>query len=163
MDIIVNGAPHPLLAHLGVEPLDDAFDAAWLNAAFRGKRAPLKAALIDQRIIAGLGNIYVCEALYRAKLSPLRRAGSLARPRKPDVRLARLVGAIRAVLIEAIAAGGSTLRDYARTDGTAGAFQTVFEVYDREGQPCLRPACRGRVRRTVQSGRSTFWCPVCQR
>jgi formamidopyrimidine-DNA glycosylase len=163
MDIIVNGAPHPLLAHLGVEPLDDAFDAAWLNAAFRGKRAPLKAALLDQRVIAGLGNIYVCEALYRAKLSPLRLAGSLARPRKPDLRLARLVSAIRAVLIEAIAAGGSTLRDYARTDGTAGAFQTVFEVYDREGQRCLRPGCRGRVRRTVQSGRSTFWCPVCQR
>lgn len=164
MDIIVEGAaPHPLLAHLGVEPLDDAFDATHLNRAFRDKRAPLKAALLDQRIIAGLGNIYVCEALYRAKLSPLRLAGTLARPRKPDVRLERLVTAIRGVLIEAIAAGGSTLRDYARIDGTAGAFQTVFEVYDREGQRCLRPGCRGRIRRTVQSGRSTFWCPVCQR
>ncbi len=164
MDIIVGGAaPHPLLAHLGVEPLDEAFDAAYLNRAFQTKRAPLKAALLDQRIIAGLGNIYVCEALYRAKLSPLRLAGTLARPRKADVRLERLVTAIRGVLIEAIAAGGSTLRDYARIDGTAGAFQTVFEVYDRKGQRCLRPGCRGKVRRTVQSGRSTFWCPVCQR
>jgi formamidopyrimidine-DNA glycosylase len=164
MDIIVNGAaPHPLLAHLGVEPLDDAFDATHLNRAFRDKRAPLKAALLDQRIVAGLGNIYVCEALYRARLSPLRLAGTLARRRKPDVRLERLAAAIRGVLIEAIAAGGSTLRDYARIDGTAGAFQTVFEVYDREGQRCLRPGCKGRVRRTVQSGRSTFWCPVCQR
>jgi formamidopyrimidine-DNA glycosylase len=164
MDIIVDGtAAHPLLAHLGVEPLDEAFDAAYLNRAFREKRAPLKAALLDQRIVAGLGNIYVCEALYRAKLSPLRLAGTLARPRLPDMRLERLAAAIRGVLIEAIAAGGSTLRDYARIDGTAGAFQTVFEVYDREGRHCLRPGCRGKVRRTVQSGRSTFWCPVCQR
>ena len=164
MDIIVHGAPpHPLLAHLGVEPLDDAFDASHLHAAFKGKRAPLKAALLDQRVVAGLGNIYVCEALYRARLSPLRLAGTLARRRKPDVRLERLVTAIRSVLIEAIEAGGSTLRDYARTDGSAGLFQTAFEVYDREGAPCLRPGCRGRIRRTVQSGRSTFWCPVCQR
>jgi formamidopyrimidine-DNA glycosylase len=164
MDIIVHGSPpHPLLAHLGVEPLDDAFDASHLHAAFKGKQAPLKAALLDQRVVAGLGNIYVCEALYRAQISPLRLAGTLARRRKPDVRLERLVTAIRSVLIEAIEAGGSTLRDYARTDGSAGLFQTVFEVYDREGAPCLRPGCRGRIRRTVQSGRSTFWCPVCQR
>jgi formamidopyrimidine-DNA glycosylase len=164
MDIIVEGsAPHPLLAHLGVEPLEDAFDARHLNGAFRGKRAPLKAALLDQRIVAGLGNIYVCEALYRTQLSPLRLAGTLARGRKPDPRLERLVTAIRAILTEAIEAGGSTLRDYARTDGSAGAFQTAFEVYDRESEPCLRPGCRGRIRRTVQAGRSTFWCPVCQR
>jgi formamidopyrimidine-DNA glycosylase len=164
MDIIVAGAPpHPLLSSLGVEPLDDAFDAWHLHRAFQGKRAPLKAALLDQRIVAGLGNIYVCEALFRARLSPLRLAGTLARRSKPDVRLERLVTAIRGVLIEAIAAGGSTLRDYARADGTAGAFQTAFEVYDREALKCLRPGCRGRIRRTVQSGRSTFWCPVCQR
>ena len=164
MDIIESGAPpHPLLAHLGVEPLEDGFDAGHLHRAFRDKRAPLKAALLDQRIIAGLGNIYVCEALYRARLSPLRLAGTLARRRNPDARLERLVTAIRAVLAEAIEAGGSTLRDYARIDGSAGAFQTTFEVYDREGAACLRPGCAGRIRRTVQSGRSTFWCPKCQR
>lgn len=163
MDIIVDGAAHPLLQDLGVEPLGEALDAAYLWRAFRGKRAPLKAALLDQRIIAGLGNIYVCEALYRAGLSPLRIAGTLARRRAPDPRLERLVAAIRAVLTEAIAAGGSTLRDYARSDGTPGAFQQVFDVYDREGEPCRRPGCRGRIRRVVQSGRSTFRCPVCQR
>lgn len=163
MDIIMCGTPHPLLARLGVEPLDAAFDAGHLHRAFQDKRAPLKAALLDQRIIAGLGNIYVCEALYRAQLSPLRLAGTLARRRKPDLRLERLVTAIRAVLTEAIAAGGSTLRDYARIDGSAGAFQARFAVYDREGEPCLAPGCAGSVRRTVQSGRSTFWCPVCQR
>ncbi|HUF44070.1 MAG TPA: bifunctional DNA-formamidopyrimidine glycosylase/DNA-(apurinic or apyrimidinic site) lyase [Aestuariivirgaceae bacterium] len=164
MDIIVNGsAPHPLLRHLGVEPLTNAFDAWHLHGAFRGKRAPLKAALLDQRIVAGLGNIYVCEALYRARLSPLRLAGTLARRRQPEERLERLVAAIRSVLIEAIEAGGSTLRDYARTDGTSGAFQTTFEVYDRDGKGCVRAGCAGRIRRTVQSGRSTFWCPACQR
>ena len=164
MDIIAAGsAPHPLLRHLGVEPLEDAFDAQYLNRSFRDKRAPLKAVLLDQRIIAGLGNIYVCEALYRAQISPLRLAGTLARPRKPDIRVERLVTSIRSVLSEAIEAGGSTLRDYARTDGSAGAFQPAFEVYDREGENCLRPGCRGRIRRTVQAGRSTFWCPVCQR
>jgi formamidopyrimidine-DNA glycosylase len=173
MDIIVAGsdAPHRLLKDLGVEPLGNGFDAKHLWWALRGRRAPLKAALLDQRIIAGLGNIYVCEALHRARLSPLRLAGTLARPltgrltgkHQPDERLERLVRAVRAVLTEAIEAGGSTLRDYARTDGTAGTFQTVFEVYDREGERCLRSGCRGRIRRTVQAGRSTFWCPVCQR
>jgi formamidopyrimidine-DNA glycosylase len=164
MDIIVAGtATHPLLRHLGVEPLEDGFDAWHLHRAFLDKRAPLKAALLDQRIIAGLGNIYVCEALYRARVSPLRLAGTLARRGKPEARIERLVTAIRSVLAEAIAAGGSTLRDYARTDGSAGAFQTTFEVYDREGRNCMRPGCAGRIRRTVQSGRSTFWCPVCQR
>ncbi len=164
MDIILQGsAPHPLLAHLGIEPLEEAFDARHLHCAFRGKRAPLKAALLDQRIIAGLGNIYVCEALFRTRLSPLRLAGTLALRRHPEPRLERLVTAIRAVLTEAIEAGGSTLRDYARIDGSAGAFQTAFEVYDREGKPCVRPTCRGRIRRTIQAGRSTFWCPVCQR
>jgi formamidopyrimidine-DNA glycosylase len=169
MDIIIAGSetPHRLLEDLGVEPLGNRFDAKHLWRALRGKRAPLKAALLDQRIIAGLGNIYVCEALHRARLSPLRLAGTLARPltgkHQPDERLERLVRAVRAVLTEAIDAGGSTLRDYARTDGTAGAFQAVFKVYDREGERCLRPGCRGRIRRTVQAGRSTFWCPVCQR
>ena len=164
MDIIVAGAaPHPLLAELGVEPLEEGFDASHLHGAFTGKRAPLKAALLDQRIIAGLGNIYVCEALFRARLSPLRLARTLARRRKPDERVDRLVGAIRSVLSEAIEAGGSSLRDYARPDGSAGAFQASFEVYDREGEQCLRPGCGGRIRRTVQSGRSTFWCAACQR
>ncbi len=164
MDIVVAGAaPHPLLHGLGVEPLEEAFDAWHLHRAFRDKRAPLKAALLDQRIVAGLGNIYVCEALFRARISPLRLAGTLARRRNPDPRLERLVTAIRSVLSEAIEAGGSTLRDYARTDGSAGAFQTAFEVYDREGGDCRRQGCRGRFRRTVQAGRSTFWCPVCQR
>ncbi len=165
MDIIVNGspAPHPLLAHLGVEPLGNSFDAWHLHKAFLGKRAPLKAALLDQRIVAGLGNIYVCEALHRARLSPLRLAGTLARRRAPDERLERLVAAIRSVLTEAIEAGGSTLRDYAQTDGSAGAFQAAFEVYDREVERCGRDGCTGRIRRTVQAGRSTFWCPACQR
>jgi formamidopyrimidine-DNA glycosylase len=163
MDIVSNGTPHPLLADLGVEPLEAELNAEHLWRAFRGKRAPLKAALIDQRLIAGLGNIYACEALFRARLSPLRMASTLARRTRPDQRLEALVTAIRGVLSQAIEAGGSTLRDYARIDGSPGGFQTIFEVYDREGEACLRDGCPGIVRRIVQSGRSTFYCPRCQR
>jgi formamidopyrimidine-DNA glycosylase len=165
MDLVRTGEAgnHRLLRGLGVEPLGDELSIDYLARKLDGKRAPLKAALGDQRLIAGLGNIYVCEALHRARLSPLRIAATLVRKGKPDPRLAPLVEAIRTVLNEAIEAGGSTLRDYARTDGSQGAFQQRFAVYDREGEPCLRPGCRGRIRRIVQSGRSTFYCPKCQR
>lgn len=156
-------AAHKLLSSIGVEPLGNEFDAAYLAQAFRGKKAPLKAALLDQRLIAGLGNIYVCEALYRARLSPKRKAGSLVRKSGYDPRLEELVRHIRAVLLEAIAAGGSTLRDFIHPKGEKGSFQQVFAVYDREGEKCRRRSCGGTVRRIVQSGRSTFYCPKCQK
>jgi formamidopyrimidine-DNA glycosylase len=147
---------------MGVEPLGNAFDAAYLAGLFAGRAAPLKAALMDQRHIAGLGNIYVCEALWLAKLSPDREAGTLAtRTGKPTAKAAALAAAIRSVLEAAIRAGGSSLRDHIRTDGELGDFQHDFKVYDREGEPCLRG--RGVIRRKVHSGRSTFYCPVCQR
>jgi formamidopyrimidine-DNA glycosylase len=149
---------HKLFAGLGPEPLDESFNSTALNAALRGKRAPIKAALLDQRVIAGLGNIYVCEALFRARISPKRLAASVA-----GVRAARLVPAIKDVLEAAVKAGGSTLRDYAQTDGELGYFQHHFLVYDREGLACVRKGCGGTIRRIVQSGRSTFYCPVCQR
>jgi formamidopyrimidine-DNA glycosylase len=152
---------HKLLANLGVEPLGNEFTADYLAEAFAGKAAPLKATLLDQTIVAGLGNIYVCEALFRAQLSPKRRAGTLARRGEADERLDALVRHIREVLEEAIRAGGSTLRDYARADGTPGAFQQVFAVYDREGAAC--PSCSAPIKRAVQSGRSTFYCSRCQR
>ena len=124
----------------------------------------MKAFLLDQRNIAGLGNIYVCEALYRAGISPKRKAACLARAdRSPSARAERLVPIIRDVLSEAIAAGGSTLRDYAAADGALGYFQHAFRVYGREGEPCVTPGCSGKVRRIVQAGRSTFHCPACQR
>ncbi|HXV00935.1 MAG TPA: bifunctional DNA-formamidopyrimidine glycosylase/DNA-(apurinic or apyrimidinic site) lyase [Caulobacteraceae bacterium] len=146
------------LAVLGPEPLSEDFTPAWLKAAFAGRRQGPKTLLLDQGVVAGLGNIYVCEALYRAGISPTRPAGAI-RP----ARLARLVEAIRAVLVEAIAQGGSTLRDFAAADGELGYFQHSFEVYDRESQPCVTKGCRGVVRRTLQAGRATFHCPVCQR
>jgi formamidopyrimidine-DNA glycosylase len=149
---------HKLLAALGPEPLGNAFHEDHLARAFRGKRTPVKAALLDQRIVAGLGNIYVCEALFRAGISPLRHAGRIARP-----RVARLVSEIRDVLTEAIEAGGSSLRDYRQADGDLGYFQHTFRVYGREGQPCQTPECKGIIRRKVQSGRSSFHCPICQR
>ncbi|HSF95105.1 MAG TPA: bifunctional DNA-formamidopyrimidine glycosylase/DNA-(apurinic or apyrimidinic site) lyase [Thermohalobaculum sp.] len=149
---------HPLLSDLGPEPLGNAFNGAALAAAFRAKRAPIKAALLDQRVVAGLGNIYVCEALHRAGISPKRLAGSLSRP-----RIDRLAAEVVATLNEAIAAGGSSLRDYRHTDGELGYFQHSFRVYDREAAPCRTPACPGTVARIVQSGRSTFHCPRCQR
>jgi formamidopyrimidine-DNA glycosylase len=147
---------------MGVEPLDKAFTAAALARMLAGRKAPLKASLVDQRLIAGLGNIYACEALWRARLSPKRRSGTLAgRNGAPTRQAAALVAAIRAVLKEAIAAGGSSLRDHMRTDGELGDFQHRFSVYDREGAPCPRRD-GGTVRRIVQSGRATFYCPVCQ-
>jgi len=149
---------HPLFAEIGVEPLGPDFTAARLAALLEGARTPLKSALLDQRRIAGLGNIYVCEALHRARLSPLREAGGLS-GREVGV----LAKAIRSVLEAAIEAGGSTLRDHRQADGTLGYFQHAFEVYDREGAACRHPKCRGTIERIVQNGRSTFWCAVCQR
>ena len=154
---------HKLLAAIGVEPLGNEFDANYLAEAFRGKKAPLKAALLDQTLIAGLGNIYVCEALHRAGLSPKRRAQSLVKKNSYDPRLEELVRHIRAVLLEAIAAGGSTLRDFVHPKGEKGSFQQVFAVYDREGEKCPKRRCGGTIRRVVQSGRSTFYCPRCQK
>jgi formamidopyrimidine-DNA glycosylase len=144
-------------AGLGPEPLGEAFDAAHLARAFEGKIQNVKASLLDQRVVAGLGNIYVCEALHRARIAPSTPAGRIARK-----RLERLAEAVREVLREAIAAGGSTLRDYARADGELGYFQHAFQVYGREHEGCLRPGCRGVIGRIVQSGRSTFFCAVCQ-
>lgn len=148
---------HSLFKDLGVEPLSEKFDAAFLSGSLKGRKAPIKATLLDQRVIAGLGNIYVCEALFRAKISPRRRAGTVSGPRS-----APLAQAIKAVLREAVKAGGSSLRDHKRVDGELGEFQHRFAVYDREGTACPN-RCGGTVRRIVQSGRSTFYCPKCQR
>jgi formamidopyrimidine-DNA glycosylase len=157
-------AAHPMLADLGTEPTGNTLDGALLNRLFAGKQAPLKAALLDQTLIAGLGNIYVCEALWRARLSPKRAAGSITSSRQPStLRADRLAEQVRAVIADAIAAGGSSLRDYVHADGSLGYFQHSFSVYDREGEPCPRITCSGVVTRAVQSGRSTFYCPVCQR
>jgi formamidopyrimidine-DNA glycosylase len=154
----------PLLRRLGPEPLGNAFDAAMLARACAGKKTTLKAALSDQRVVAGLGNIYVCEALYRAHLSPKRIAATVAdRAGKPNERAKRLVEAIRAVLNEAISDGGASLRDHRLTDGDLGMFQHRFRVYDRAGEKCRTAGCRGTVKRIVQNGRSTFYCPVCQK
>jgi formamidopyrimidine-DNA glycosylase len=151
----------PLLRGLGPEPLGNEFDSAMLASACAGKKTSLKAALSDQHVVAGLGNIYVCEALFRARLSPKRQASTIAdRSAKPNARAAALVEAIRAVLDDAIKAGGSSLRDHRRADGTLGEFQHNFQVYDREGGPC--PNCGGKIKRIVQAGRSTFYCPKCQ-
>jgi formamidopyrimidine-DNA glycosylase len=155
---------HPLFTGLGVEPLGNALNPSYLAQKARGRKADLKAFLMDQRIIAGLGNIYVCEALYRARLSPSRVASCLANAAgRPTARADRLVPAIRSVLQEAITAGGSTLRDYRQADGSTGGFQHAFSVYGREGESCLTPDCRGMVQRSVQAGRSTFYCGRCQR
>ena len=148
----------PLLDVLGPEPLEDDFTGAVLAAAFEGRRAPVKAALLDQGVVAGLGNIYVSESLHRAGIDPRRAAGRIGR-----ARLDALVGHIKDVLTEAIAAGGSSLRDHRQATGELGYFQHSFRVYDREGAPCPRPGCTGTIHRIVQSGRSSFWCPSCQR
>jgi formamidopyrimidine-DNA glycosylase len=152
---------HPLLAGLGPEPLTADFNLAQLSAALAGKRTPIKAALLDQRIVAGLGNIYVCEALFRAAISPRRLAHTI-----PGARAARLVPAVKQTLTEAIAAGGSSLRDYVQPSGELGYFQHAWKVYGREGEPCERcpgaPTCAG-IDRIVQSGRSTFFCAPTQR
>ena len=147
---------HRLLKDIGVEPLGNEFNGAFLASRFRKKSAPLKAALLDQRIIAGLGNIYVNEVLYRSALSPRRKAGTLVRKISHDARLNNLVRHVRDVLNEAIAAGGSTLRDFSGTDGSEGAFQQRFAVYDREGEDCPRTGCRGTIRRIVQSAGQPF-------
>ena len=155
---------HPLFASLGVEPLGNALNAAYLAGKAHGRGVDLKAFLLDQRTVAGLGNIYVSEALHRAQLSPRRLASTLARANgKPTERAERLVPQIRAVLHEAIDAGGSSLRDYRHTDGTAGGFQNAFSVYGRGGEPCLRTGCCGTIARTVQAQRATYSCGQCQR
>jgi formamidopyrimidine-DNA glycosylase len=159
----------PLFEGLGIEPLSDDFDAAFLKRALAGKKTPIKSALLDQRVIAGLGNIYVCEALFRAKISPKRLAKNVSANSMPP-----LVNAIKAVLRDAIKAGGSSLRDHKRVDGELGNFQHHFAVYGREGKPCPGSAssgeatggkknCGGTVKRIVQAGRSTFYCPKCQK
>ncbi len=161
LDLYRDGEAHRLLRDIGVEPLGNELHADYLSARFAGKTVALKSALLDQRIIAGLGNIYVSEALHRSGLSPRRKAGTLVRKSKPDPRLGLLVRHIRDILTEAIEAGGSTLRDFANTDGAAGAYQQRFAVYDREGEPCL--SCGVPIKRLVQAGRSTFYCSTCQR
>ena len=154
----------PLLRGLGPEPLGNEFDAAMLARSCANKKTSLKAALLDQRVVAGLGNIYVCEALYRARLSPRRLAATLATKNgEPTDHARRLVDAIHAVLNQAIEAGGSSLRDHRQTSGELGYFQHSFQVYDREGEKCQTAGCKGVVRRFTQNGRSTFWCPKCQK
>jgi formamidopyrimidine-DNA glycosylase len=154
----------PLLQGLGPEPLGNEFDAGMLARACHNKKTSLKAALLDQRVVAGLGNIYVCEALYRAHLSPRRLAATLSTKKgAPTEHAARLIDAIHAVLNQAIKAGGSSLRDHRQTSGELGYFQHSFQVYGREGKPCATPGCGGVVRRFTQNGRSTFWCPKCQK
>lgn len=149
---------HPLLAVLGPEPFGNAFDGPYLATRLKDRKTPIKSALLDQRIIAGLGNIYVCEVLFRARISPTRQAGRIAAPRAQA-----LVPIIRDVLQTAIDAGGSSLRDYRQADGELGYFQHSFQVYGREDAPCLTAGCSATIRRIVQSGRSSFYCPACQR
>jgi formamidopyrimidine-DNA glycosylase len=149
---------HPWFAGLGPEPLGNGFSGAHLAGAFAGRKPSIKVSLLDQRHVAGLGNIYVCEALFRARISPLLPAGKVSQP-----RLEALAAVVRDVLTEAIAAGGSTLKDFANAEGGQGYFQHRFDVYGREGQPCLADGCTGTVIRIVQGGRSTFYCPVCQK
>ena len=159
MDLI-EGAPEssPFLQSMGPEPLGNDFHEAALLAALAGKKTPIKNALLDQSVVAGLGNIYVCEALFMAGISPRRQAANLG-----PKRVARLVPAIRAVLARALEAGGSSLRDFADSDGKLGYFQHQFLVYDRESQDCSMPACHAKIKRLVQSGRSSFYCPACQK
>jgi formamidopyrimidine-DNA glycosylase len=155
---------HPLFRNVGIEPLGNELDGAALARLFAGKAAPLKAALLDQTLIAGLGNIYVCEALHRAALSPRRTAGSIARKDGSATERAHVLAkVIRDVLEEAVAAGGSSLRDHRQADGALGYFQHSFRVYDREGAACPREGCGGTIKRIVQSGRASFFCGSCQR
>ena len=154
----------PMIEALGPEPLGNAFDGAMLAAACASKKTSLKAALSDQKVVAGLGNIYVCEALHRAHLSPKRQASTIAtRGGAPTERAQLLADSIKAVLHDAIKAGGSSLRDHRQTDGDLGYFQHSFRVYDRAGEKCPTPKCKGKIRRIVQGTRSTFFCPVCQK
>lgn len=147
---------HPLLAVLGIEPLSETFTVDWLYQTFSGRRSPVKPLLMDSHLVVGIGNIYASESLFRAGISPLRAAGRIS-----AVRCALLVDSVRATLSDAIAAGGSSIRDYVHSDGGAGCFQIQAGVYDRAGQPCLR--CGGAVRQIRQAGRSTYYCPACQR
>ena len=160
MDLIATSdlERHPLLAKLGPEPLGNSFDAGHLAGAFKGKRSPVKSALLDQRIVSGLGNIYVCEALWRSGISPLRLAGKVS-----GGKIDLLTSNIRDVLTEAIDAGGSSLKDYRQAGGELGYFQHAFAVYDQEGEACRAGECLGKIRRVVQSGRSSFYCATCQR
>ena len=154
---------HKLIRDLGVEPVGNQLNAYLLAEHFAGKTAPLKAALLDQKVIAGLGNIYVCEALWRSGLSPKRKARTLVlKSGKPTERLTNLVDHIREVIQDAIAAGGSSLRDHTQTDGSLGYFQHSFAAYDQEGNHCQKPGCDGTIKRITQSGRSTFYCSRCQ-
>jgi formamidopyrimidine-DNA glycosylase len=165
MDLVETGAldNYPAFSTLGPEPVGNTLSADYLAERFQGKKSPIKAALLDQRVIAGLGNIYVCEALHRSGISPERLANSLlTKTGRPSRQLDDLTRAIRDVISEAIEAGGSSLRDHIQTDGSLGYFQHRFRVYDREGQPCVTPGCKGTVARIVQSGRSTFHCASCQ-
>jgi formamidopyrimidine-DNA glycosylase len=165
MDVFSHAAlaDHRLIAGLGIEPLGNELSGAFLNQALRHRRMPLKAALLDQGIVAGIGNIYACEVLFRAGLSPRRAAGTVTAATGTTARANTLADAVRSVLNEAIAAGGSTLRDYVNADGDLGYFQHTFDVYDRDGEPCRRTGCGATVQRIVQSGRSTYYCPACQR
>jgi len=160
MDLITQAEleTHPWFKGLGPEPLGNQFHLPYLKHALAGKKTPIKAALLDQRVVAGLGNIYAVEALFRAGIAPTKEGGRIS-----VVRLEKLYHAIRAVLEEAIEAGGSTLSDYAQVDGALGGFQHRFRVYDREGEACLTPDCGATVQRITQAGRSTFWCGRCQR
>jgi len=160
MDLVATSRieTHPLLASLGPEPLGNGFSGAYMASTFRGRKMPVKSALLDQKSVAGLGNIYVCEALNRAGINPGRAAGKIS-----EERLERLAAVIRVVLREAIEAGGSSLRDHRQATGELGYFQHSFRAYGRQGEPCRNPGCSGQVRRIVQSGRSTFYCPSCQR
>jgi len=166
MDLVARPAlaDHPYFRELGLEPLGNDLSGETLARLFAGRKTTLKAALLNQKLIAGLGNIYVCEALWRTGLSPKRSAGTLVtKTGRPTKKAIELAGHIRATLEDAIRAGGSSLRDHRQADGTLGYFQHAFAVYDREGEACRTPGCTGTVSRLVQSNRSTFYCPVCQR
>ncbi|MDQ0132541.1 formamidopyrimidine-DNA glycosylase [Neorhizobium galegae] len=155
---------YPAFAELGPEPTGNALDADYLAGRLAGKSQPLKGALLDQTVIAGLGNIYVCEALWRSHLLPTRASGSIVtKTGKPKKEMVLLNQSIRDVIADAIAAGGSSLRDHIQTDGSLGYFQHSFSVYDREDEACRTPGCSGTVARITQAGRSTFYCPVCQK
>lgn len=160
MDLMDTGAQseHWLIRDIGPEPLGNGFNEAYLTDRLKGRALPIKSALLDQKIVAGLGNIYVCEVLHRAGIDPRRKAGSLS-----VKRMSGLVPLVREVLGEAIEAGGSSLRDYRQADGELGYFQHTFRVYDRENAPCPTPDCQGSIARIAQSGRSTYFCPHCQR
>jgi formamidopyrimidine-DNA glycosylase (fpg) len=160
MDLMATGTEemHPLLVKLGPEPLGNTFSEDHLISALKGKNTPIKSALLDQHVVAGLGNIYVCEVLFRAGIHPARKASKIS-----AARIGSLVPIIREVLLEAIEAGGSSLKDFRQADGELGYFQHNFRVYGREGESCVTPDCASRIKRITQSGRSSFFCPTCQR